>query len=276
MLCAVTTHRALKIYPRFFTFWKTESYGAARLRHMRVKSGGDGYGDIIFGYYQLTAFTPIEWGFKDIPHVRQAAKLLQQLCDNAAHAHPCRLDTGTPPDIDPRLSAEQRKIMTAAMQSGESPCYAEPACRHCDFFRLFETAMRVAACVFITGVIISMYIDSGFSVRFTVTAVFYMCLLYIFAKDTAVFLRERRRLHRRFYVLTTQRALVLHPDIGIEQAFTLTRFIMQEHHIRPDGSGSLVLGYANPDTADVQNADPLGFLQLSSVRKVEKILQSLR
>lgn len=272
MLCLVTTHRAFRIYPRFFGWWKTESYGSQRLHHLRLKAGGDGYGDILFGYYLLASFTPISWGFKDIPQARQAYALLQQLRQQAANAKPCTLPAPATPIATDTLTADQQRTLQNALEAGEELCYAERAQNKLFSGTLLRLLLQAALCVLLSALIAVFLLHQGWGIRFAVTAAFYLCLLYVFVQNAALHLREFRLNRRRFYVLTTRRALVLHPDIGTEQAYPLTRYLMQEHRIRPDGSGALILGYAHPDTADVQDAVPQGFLHLRVPRAIEKLL----
>lgn len=276
MLCLVTTHRAFRIYPRFFGWWKTESYGSQRLHHLRLKADGDGYGDILFGYYLLASFTPISWGFKDIPKARHAYALLQQLRQQAASAKPCTLPAPATPIATDTLTADQQRTLQNTLEAGEELCYAERAQHKLFSGALLRLLSQAALCVLLTALVVGLFVHQGWGTRFAVTAAFYLCLLYIFVQNAALHLQEYRRNRRRFYVLTTRRALVLHPAVGTEQAYPLTRYLMQEHRIHPDGSGALILGYAHPDTADVQDAAPQGFLYLHAAQKIEQLLAQTR
>lgn len=276
MLCAVTNRRALRLYPRFFTFWKTETYGAKRLQHMRLKTGGDGYGDILFGYFLLTSFTPMAWGFKDIPQAKQAYSILQRIRQQAETAPACTLPLPETPISTDMLTDAQRRTLNNAMNDGEQPCYIECDSRQKTMHHLLRAVAQGGLCLFLTWWLFFIYRNNGFDVRLAVTAFIYLCLLYLFVGNAAATTRDFVLRRQRFYVLTTHRALVLHPKIGVEETYPLTRYLVQEHHINPDGSGAVIMGYRCPETADVQGAEPKGFLYVHSVRRVEKLLKGMK
>lgn len=276
MVCVVTNHRAFRVYPAFFGLWKTESYGSQRLRNMKVKVGGDGYGDILFGYCLLASFIPVSWGFRDVPQVKQAAALLNKLREEAAAPS---VGVLPPPAEEPDVSTlgeARRAVLADVMREDEHLCWVSRPCRGMSLGLWCGLLLQTGLCVALTWLIISLYAGRGCDARFVLTAAFYGCLLYVFSKNAARLARESRRCKQRFYALTTRRALVLHPRAGVEHEYTLRTRMMQEHRRCADGSGSLVLGYDSPDSPDVQGAEPQGFMDVPSLREAEEWLARVK
>lgn len=278
MLCMVTNRRAFRLYPNFFGGLKAESYGLLRLRLTRLIPHRDGSGDLIFGYRRMVLggryarnITYIPWGFKNIPDAARVYELLMSEVECAAERTPMELPA---PEQAPAhdLTPEQAEVLRNCMESGEKLCWAERARRCPEGRRVRRAAVNTLLTLCGLFFVFYLFFNGGISGGMAV-----FCGIILFACGHGLLLAAKDFLYllhtpQRYYALTTRRALVLHPTCGIEDAFPLHPYLMQEHRMAADGSGSLVLGYDPEDAFNIKSPAPRGFLSCVHLRAAEAAL----
>lgn len=278
MLCMVTNRRAVRIYPWFWGGARAESYGLALLSRTFVRRHNrrTDRGDVVLGYRRTGMGGPARFygryplGFINIEHPQAVADLIRKECNRVLRETDCRLPI---PQNTPQsdLTEEQDKLLYGSLEPGEFVCYAERAYTGVDWRDPYLLISYLCTAVAAGCVLYWLRQHEGGNAKWLWYGIFGFTGLW----STAGFfmhIQELRMRARLFYAVTTHRAMELHPRHGIIQSFALRPSMLQEHSIRPNGSGRLTLGYRNLTPYHITGRDREGFMHLQHVKTVERWL----
>lgn len=278
MLCMVTTNRAVRIYPWFWGGTRVESYGLALLSRTKVRQRRGGRGDVVLGYRRMYTggvhlYGRYPIGFVNIENPQTVADLILRECSRVLEEPDCRLPV---PQHEPQsdLTKEQDFTLYNLLKPAEFVCYAERADTR---FDLRDASLLLGSlCLAAVGgtAFYRLVLPADGNAKWLLGALFLGLLLlglagFIFRVQS---LLMRPRL---FYAVTTFRAMELHPQHGVLQSFALRPSMLQEHSIRPDGSGSLTLGYRNLTPYHITRRERTGFMHLRNVSTAERWLAGM-
>lgn len=281
MLCMVTNRRAVRIYPWFWGGTRVESYGLSLLfrtfvrRHNRRTDRGDvvlGYRRMALGgYTRFYGRYPL--GFINIEHPQAVADLILKESRRVLQETDCRLAV---PRLTPQtdLTEEQDNALYNTLEPGEFVCYAARGYRGFDRRDPALLLLNIFVTVFACGALYLIQQHDGGNAKWFLTALFAFMALWSVA---GIYFRIQSQMMRPnlFYAVTTHRTMELHPRHGVLQSFALRPSMMQEHSIRPNGSGQLILGYSDLTPYHITRRSRNGFMHLNNVRAMETALSEV-
>lgn len=281
MLCLVTNRRAIRIYPWFWGGTRAESYGLSLLSRtfIRRHNRRTDRGDVVLGYRRMAMGSYTRFygryplGFMNIEHPQAVADLILKECRRVLQETDFRLPV---PKDDPQsdLTEEQDKLLYGALEPGEFVRYAARAYRGFDLRDPYLLIAYLFTCAGAVCVLYLIWQHNGGNTKWLWCGIFGFTALW----SAAGFIMHFQELQMRpllFYAVTTHRAMALHPRHGIIKSFALRPSMMQEHSIRPNGSGQLTLGYHDLTPYHITRRDREGFMHLNNVRAMEQALSEV-
>lgn len=278
MLCLVTNRRAVRIYPWFWGGTRAESFGLSLLSRTFVRRHNrrTDRGDVVLSYRRTGMGGPARFygryplGFMNIEHPQAVANLILKECTRVLQEGDCRLPI---PRHDPPsdLTEEQDKLLYGALEPGEFVCYAARSYRGPDWRDPYLLVSYFCTATLAGGALYWVWHLEGGNAKW----LWYGILGFTALWSSAGFIMHLQELLMRpllFYAVTTHRAMELHPRHGILGSFALRPSMMQEHSIRPNGSGRLTLGYRDLTPYHITRRRREGFMHLNDVRAMENAL----
>lgn len=279
MLCMVTTNRAVRIYPWFWGGTRVESYGLALLSRTKVKKRRANRGDVVLGYRTMFSggatyvrtYGRYPLGFVNIENPQAVADLILRECRRVLEESAYRLPVPQH-EAQSDLTEEQDYTLYSLLKPAEFVCYAERADKRVDLRDAYLLTGSVCWSALSAAAFFHLVLPSENNGKWLMGT---LCLGLLLWGIAGTYFRVKSIIMRRrlFYAFTTFRALELHPQYGVVQSYALRPSMMQEHTIRRDGSGSLILGYSSLTPYHITRRSRTGFLHLSNVRAAERALR---